>query len=313
MTGVRIAHFTDLHFSPERPTIAYRHLLSKRTIGWLSLWLGGRSRAFARTGEVVRAFVRDVQQLEPDHIVFTGDVTSMSLEAEFELARDALAPMLQDERVTGIPGNHDVYVPSALRGGVYERFFGAWTRTDLRPADFGDSVRESHPFPLVRLVGDDTALVCLRDVRPTWLLDSSGRVPALQLAALEHVLKLPCVRDRVKILALHYALRLPDGRPDRYLHRLRNAREVERIARERGVSLVIHGHVHHRYVHRPTPARPFATANPGSLSLDSRERAYHVLTIRERAIDLEARRYDPQSDAFEPWPAAPGCGTIWLS
>jgi 3',5'-cyclic AMP phosphodiesterase CpdA len=251
---------------------------------------------------VARALTRDLEGLAPDHILTTGDHTGLSLPSEFEAARAALEPLFRMKNVTSIPGNHDVYVASAAREKLYERWFGEWTRTDLQVDDFPAEDRCAFPYPLVRLLGDDVALLCLRDVRPAALYDSSGRVPEKQLRVLERLLGLPEIRRRVKVLALHYGLVRADSSPDTRLHGLVNAPAVRRLASEGGVALVIHGHLHDRFVHPQGSIGPMAIANPGALA---------YATIGRERITLAARHYVEERDRFEAWPEAPGSGVIW--
>src|SRR6187455_1487828 len=105
-TGLlRIVHLSDIHvwryaFNPLR-------LFNKRAVGMVEL-LTGRARKFRldRLDEVVAR----VEGLEPDHILISGDLTTTALPEEFRAARAALAGVLLDSnRVTVIPGNHDRY------------------------------------------------------------------------------------------------------------------------------------------------------------------------------------------------------------
>lgn len=308
---LRLAHFSDIHVTESPDRIRWRDLLSKRVIGWVNLRFSGRSGALRGALQVTRALVRDLQELEPDHILTTGDHTGLSLPPEFEAAREALGPLLEMTNVTSIPGNHDVYVKSALRERLYEQWFGEWTRSDLAPEDFPAADRDAYPYPLVRLIGEELALLCLRDVRPCAFYDSSGRVPASQLRVLEHILALPRIRTRVKVLALHYGLVRADRSADARLHGLRNARDVLRIASAGGVAMVVHGHLHGRFVHRQGEAVSMAIANPGALAYAGRSMAYHVYAIERDRIEVNARRYIVDRDRFEAWPDAPGSGVVW--
>ncbi len=311
--SLRLVHFTDLHYTLPPRKIPKSKLCSKRILGYLNLTLRGRYDAFAETSKVVRAFVRDLSDgagAEADAIVFTGDVTGLSLEDEFRAAAEDLKPLLDDPRVIGIPGNHDVYVRAAARQGHFERWFGAWLKTDFAADRFPADARESYPFPLVRLLGEEAVLLCLRDVRPAALWDSSGKVDDAQLRALEHILRLDELGSRTRILALHYAPLRADGSPDRFSHRLRNADTVMKLAASHGVSLIVHGHLHDRFVHPEGGRSAVPIANPGSLSYENQDRAYHVLTVDGGRIGLQARRYDSAEDRFVDWPDAPSSGII---
>jgi len=312
--GPRIAHFTDIHVTGDASRIPWVDLLSKRLLGWINLRLLGRSALFADAEDVMRAFLEDLAAVAPDHIVCTGDLTALSLPGEFEKARRMLSPLLEDPRVIGIPGNHDVYVRSAEREKLYERAFGCWTRTDLSPGDFPEDLRHLHPYPLVRFLDPGAVLIALKDVHPNPLHDSSGRVGAEQLDLLGYLLVAPRIASRTKIIALHCGtLRAggPRGRvPDRVLHRLKDGKKLLRICEEAGVALIIHGHTHRRFVERAGPLTPVFMANPGSLTSSQHDRTYHVYAVCGGTLEIEVRRYDEARGAFAPWPDAPGAGPM---
>jgi hypothetical protein len=132
-----------------------------------------------------------------------------------------------------------------VREGRFERHFGDTMTTDLPElAVDGD-------WPLVRLLGAETAIVALASARPNpepWR--SSGRIPPRQLAATTQLLADPRLASRFVFLATHYAPRLADGRPDTRGHGLENAEDLlSAIASvERGV--LLHGHIHRCYTVR---------------------------------------------------------------
>jgi 3',5'-cyclic AMP phosphodiesterase CpdA len=258
----RLAHFTDIHLSESPWRVPWRALLSKRLVGWLNLALLGRHAHLRDGAEVTAALIRDLEALRPDHVLFTGDATALALPSEFEGARRALAPLIERGRVTGIPGNHDLYVRSVLRDGLYERLLGAWERSDW-PA----------PPPIVRLLGDEVALLVLKDARPTPLHDSTGLVGEEQLRKLAAILRDQRLSKRTRILALHYGPRRADGRPDRRLHALRDADRLLAVAAAGGVDLVVHGHLHDRFVLGRGQGTPLPIANPGSLTYSTMARA----------------------------------------
>jgi 3',5'-cyclic AMP phosphodiesterase CpdA len=297
---VRLAHFTDMHIT-ENP----------RLVGWTNLAFFGRFASHRDAPAIARALVRDLERLAPDHIVSTGDFTGLSLRSEFAAAREVLLPLLDSGRaVTVIPGNHDVYVRSAARERLYESVFGPWIRTDLAPEDLPAGTRDLYPYPLVRFLGEEAVLVCLRDVRPTLILDSSGRAGKRQLLALAALLRHPRLAGRTKVLVLHYGLRRADGTPDAWHHRLRDAEAVLALAEEAGVVLALHGHIHSRYVLPSGTASPVAMANPGSLTSSHGARAYHLITLDGGAVSIEARRYDAAAGEFVAWRDAPGTGLV---
>lgn len=305
-----IAHFTDIHFTEDPRRVSLGALLSKRFLGWANLRYRGRYSAFEQVEAVAKAFLADLELVAPDGILFTGDLTSLSLESEFEMARRTLEPLLEDPRVIGLPGNHDVYVSSAERRRLFEKSFPHWVRSDLSPADFPSAHAASYPYPLLRLIGEDVALVAVRDARASMPHDSSGRLPAHQMRALESILSSAVVQGRQVILAMHYCLLRADGSRDTYLHRLRNDEEVLALAERLGVALIVCGHVHHRGVLASGAGSPVPLANPGSLSYYKESCAYHLISVEARSIQLKARRYNKLEKRFEAWDDAPGTGLL---
>lgn len=307
---IRIAHFTDIHFTEDPSRIAWKDLFSKRFLGWVNLALFRRHDAFRDAAAIVAAFVRDLEELKPDHIVSTGDLTGLALRAEFAAARKALAPILDLERITGIPGNHDVYVRSAVREGLYESSFGQWSRTDLKLDELPEPFHASYPYPLVRFLNESAVLLCLKDVHPNALHDSSGKVGELQLELTERLLRDPRIVRRTKVLAIHCGVHRAGGGLDHRFHRLRDGGRLLSIAAAGGVSLIVHGHTHSRFVLPRRDPSGVAFANPGSLTSSHHARTYHLYKLENGAIEVEARRYDPGAQAFVAWPEAPGTGPI---
>jgi len=307
---LKIAHFTDIHVQkPE--SLAWKDLLSKRVLGWINLTVLRRRHMFSDAPEVLRALVDDLLSLRPDHIVSTGDFTALSLPAEFEVAGNILRPIVELPNSTGIPGNHDVYVSSAEKEKLYERVFAPWIRTDFSPRDFPEDLRHLHPYPLVRFLDENAVLICLRDVRPNRFHDSSGSVGTAQLRLLRFLLEDRRIAGRTKILALHVGFLRAPGRRDGRFHGLRDSRALIETAASGGVSLIVHGHTHERFVFGRGELTPVPVANPGSLASRKHHRAYHVYTVRPGGvIEVEARRLDPASGRFVPWPDAEGTGVI---
>lgn len=301
--ALTIAHFSDIHITRAPTRIRWRELLSKRVVGWANLRFFGRYGHLKSALRVTSALVEDIVALQPDHVLFTGDVSSLSLREEFEDALRVLAPLIDAMgpdagRITGIPGNHDVYTGGAAEADVFGELFGDWLRSD-----------DDAPTPILRRLGDEVALMALIDSRPTELLDSSGRVGEEQLSRLDALLDDARLQGRRRILALHYGPRRRDGSPDSNLHGLRDSHELLKLVDGR-VDLIVHGHLHDRFVLRKGDHTPVTIANPGSATHGAHDRAYHLLYVDGDGIRLAARRYDEDLGAFVQWAEAPGTGPL---
>eukprot|EP00166_Cyanidium_caldarium_P006107 ctg_808.g277 len=119
---VKILHFSDIHF--HTPSLAGRVPRLKEVLGYANLYLTKRRASF-QAPAAAGALLSLALQLQPDVLVFSGDLTSTGTRAEFELAKKHLAPLRNLPRAASdalasadasdtvplimIPGNHDRY------------------------------------------------------------------------------------------------------------------------------------------------------------------------------------------------------------
>src|SRR6266550_6543768 len=113
---IRLAHFSDVHLTSEKLGWRVRDLFGKRASGWVNVAVLGRGRRFRHANAVVEALLREFRERPLDHIVFSGDATTMAFESEMSEAAhrlgagdDTLPPCI------AVPGNHDLYTFGALR------------------------------------------------------------------------------------------------------------------------------------------------------------------------------------------------------
>ena len=100
-----LAHLSDPHLP--MPQAGALELLGKRITGYFNWW---RHRVHVHSPEALAGVVADIKAQKPDHIALTGDLVNISLPAEFRRAADWLAAFDGPDRISVIPGNHDVYV-----------------------------------------------------------------------------------------------------------------------------------------------------------------------------------------------------------
>ena len=98
-----LAHLSDPHLP--MPTARAVELLNKRATGYVNWW---RNRVHLHVPEALARVVADIKAAKPDHIALTGDLVNVALPEEFRRAADWLAAFDQPDRITVIPGNHDV-------------------------------------------------------------------------------------------------------------------------------------------------------------------------------------------------------------
>ena len=262
---MRILHFSDYHIEGSLERVPLRELCSKKLIGLANLELLRRRRfvGVERKLEELHAFAT---RSGVDLAICTGDHTALGTEDELARARRAMNPFeaLPLGLVT-MPGNHDLYLPGAVRDRRFERHFA-----DLLGGGIA-SFRTDELYPWVRFFGDHLAVVIVNSARPNpqpWR--SSGRIPDAQIAGLRRVFGDPDVRARFVLVATHYAPRLANGRPDTHRHGLVNGDAFLAACRDVASGAVIHGHVHHCF-HVEAPEAGLSLFGAGSATEKNHE------------------------------------------
>lgn len=231
---MRLAHLSDIHILDLQGLRPW-HLGPKRASGALNLLLN-RSKSHAR--EPVEAALRQIDALEVDHVVVTGDLSNLALDSEFAAARGMLAELGDGRHLSVIPGNHDTYTAGSVRAQRFERVFEPWMRSDL-------DLDGQTPYPFVKFLSD-VALIGLCTGFPTAPLFATGEVGAAQLGRLEALLEHPRVRASFVVVAFHHHV-LPPPRVKRrseWMRRLRDAELLLDVLKRGQVGLGIHGHTH---------------------------------------------------------------------
>ncbi|KFE65295.1 metallophosphoesterase family protein [Hyalangium minutum] len=269
---MRFVHCSDVHITADYFAQSFFKLGWRRWVALAELTIGGRARAYRKAPETLAAIAREAQGHQADHFILSGDLTAYALPSEFERARAALGPLVEDRsRCTIIPGNHDVYTPGSHRKGRFERYFGHLLESDL------PEHRREGAFPFVRLVGEEAAVVGLLSARvPPVPGVSSGLIGPTQLEGLEAIVKDPRLAHRAVLVVVHHAPLTHHGRPDSWLHGLRDADALCQLLPGPRYA-VLHGHVHHRYHHVATADRPHIFG-AGSSTLAGRE-GYWVIEV----------------------------------
>jgi 3',5'-cyclic AMP phosphodiesterase CpdA len=185
---------------------------------------------------VLDRIVADLAAQAPDHIAVTGDLTNIGLPQEHINALAWLKGLGSPERVSVIPGNHDIY--SRLGGDPGAHRWAAYMASDARGALHAD---HGETFPFVRLLGP-VAIIGVNSAVPTPPLVAVGRVGPAQVARLATILeRLGHARVFRLILIHHPPL---TGQARRYRD-LADADAVQAVVARHGAELIIHGHNHH--------------------------------------------------------------------
>src|SRR5580704_8988100 len=103
--ATRIAHLSDVHMLDARPSRAR----SGHSMGHRFLSFGRPLDAVGRRRKLAHA-LSAARRVGADHVVVSGDLTEIGAPGEFECLAEALHESgIAPERITLVPGNHDLY------------------------------------------------------------------------------------------------------------------------------------------------------------------------------------------------------------
>jgi 3',5'-cyclic AMP phosphodiesterase CpdA len=246
------------------------------------------------------------------------DVTSNADERDFLAVRKLLLELdlLNAERTSVIPGNHDIFGGPQLADDVLG-FPERCRRTDYadqlqRFAEFfpecleGVTTIDGSQFPYAKMVGS-TCLIGINSIAEHSFLQnpvgSNGRLSAEDEAHLRALLGLPAVqRARHRVAMLHHHLfptrdaqRLQDlthslGLMQMLEHgtlKLRGKRRVMNVLKSGETDLILHGHVHFSAQYE-RDGIPCINSAGAIMPINPEVMEYHVVTLDEE-ISAEKR------------------------
>ena len=205
------------------------------------------------------ALVQEVNDICPDVIVVTGDVTNEGLMKEYEKCKSLLTKF-NTKRIITISGNHDYRNTGYL---LFKKFF---------------------PFQTINELDDNVVLVTLGTARPD---RNEGEVGYRQNLWLERTMKK--YHDRVKILAMHHHLiAIPDTGSDQLT--VIDAGDVLRTILDTGVNLVLCGHKHRPWIWN---FGNLMVVNAGTATSERVrglfENTYNIITIYNKTVKVDLK------------------------
>ena len=296
----RLAHLSDIHLGP-LPEVAYRDLVSKRITGYIN-WR--RNRSAALDDGVIDAIVADMKAHGPDHVAVTGDLMNLALDGEIELARLWLETLGAPQHVSVVPGNHDAYVAGALAKAC--RAWGAFMT-----GDGADGPARPGGFPYLRVRGP-AALIGVSSARATAPFMASGFFGQGQARRLSRLLDETREQGLFRVVMIHH----PPVRGAAAAHkRLIGIGRFQKVMRDHGAELVLHGHTHLPTTYRidgrdgPVPVVGVAAAGqapqgskpPGQYNLftiDGRPGSWRVDLARRGISDIDRQVHDIAAESL---------------
>ncbi len=285
----RLAHVTDPHFrSFEGARLG--DFLGKRAVGALNVVVNRRRK---HKMELLEALGEDVRREAPDHLALTGDLSNVSLDAEW---REALRWLEATGRAPGattvIPGNHDAYVAEVVASRSFERLFAPFQMSDL-PGTTAPA------YPFVQLRGP-LALVALNSCVATGDLGAWGELGVAQLDEAAALLAAPALRGKTRVVLLHHPPVKLKGGEDR---NLKDREAFAAMMARAGADLILHGHDHRdETAALPGPggaAIPVIGAGSASYAGSPDKRArYNIYEFDAGTITLVTRAHQEEADTF---------------
>ena len=209
--------------------------------------------------EVFETLVKEVNELNPDVIVITGDLTNEGLMKEYEECKSLLTKF-NAKKIISISGNHDYRNTGYL---LFKKFF---------------------PFQTVNELDDDVVLVTVGTARPD---RNEGEVGYRQNLWLERTMKK--YKDKVKIVAMHHHLiPIPDTGSDQLT--VVDAGDVLRTVLDTQVDVVLCGHKHRPWAWN---FGKLTVVNAGAATSERVrglfENTYNILTISNKKIQVDLK------------------------
>jgi len=209
--------------------------------------------------KVFETIVKEVNELNPDVIVITGDLTNEGLMKEYEKCKSLLT-QFNTKKIISISGNHDYRNTGYL---LFKKFF---------------------PFQTVNELDDDIVLVTVGTARPD---RNNGEVGYRQNLWLERTMKK--YKDKIKIVAMHHHLiPIPDTGSDQLT--VVDAGDVLRTVLDTQVDVVLCGHKHRPWAWN---FGKLTVVNAGTATSERLrglfENTYNILTISNKKIQVDLK------------------------
>lgn len=212
----KIAHMSDIHVwcdPPQEATIMPTWSDFKRLSGYLNLKMTRGPNAFSAT-----IWQHSLQECQKNcqHLIISGDVTNISMQHEFKMARQIvndyfLKPIIAAnnsssinvwEHLTVVPGNHDAYCPDA----VTNDYFGAQFGDTHTYAATHKIEKHDDRFPSIKLVPNSSVMIIsVNTAIPTAMFVAGGIIDRKQMdKAVKLVEQVPNNDQYYKIVVIHH-------------------------------------------------------------------------------------------------------------
>ena len=225
-----IIHFGDIHcWQLNMPLNDLFY--PKRYLGTANLWLNRRKKFPPILGRTV---LQEIEKQDADLLVFSGDLTTQSLPAEFATAAELFKPLRKKwgSRFILIPGNHDRYTPKSVKKQLFEKHFPYGQLNSQRL--------------LVREIDDQSVAIGFDASRP-FKIRSNGLMDDELTTALRDELSRQQTAEKRVVLVGHFPASYPSHVPAKWDHELIDRHKLQALIDEFNPLCYLHGHKHERW------------------------------------------------------------------
>jgi 3',5'-cyclic AMP phosphodiesterase CpdA len=223
----RIAHLSDVHMLDARPSRAR----SGYSMGHRFLSLGRPLDAVERHKKLTRA-LSAAQRVGADHVVISGDLTEIGSPGEFECLGETLHDSgIAPQRITLVPGNHDLYTSA-----------DAWTRALEGPLAAFRATSAGEPGRIIECAGVRFMPLDVARFQP--LTRSAGWIDDGALDAVHRRAADPGLADRPLLVVQHHPPFVRATQAWQWVDGLIGAARLMSILEAFRHLFVLHGHLH---------------------------------------------------------------------
>ncbi len=269
--GLRIAWLSDLHVEQDKDQQPYQlsQGFIKQTVHGLMHYRGTPITAHFQA-QNLSTILRRVEEINPDHILVSGDVTNYALKTQFEAVRERFLEVQGAIRTrqgrelkqggldpvlwTILPGNHDVTDEEAMSDANVRCNLGMLEKS-LKTWDANVPLDEA--FPIHKQIVKNGSLLGLHLIgldstrkEPVWVVgfNALGRIDRDQFGRLDTMLQSRGDHEMWLVVLHHHPIVVPDLLPklqDEFLSlNDSDGKALIRRCIQNGVSAILHGHFH---------------------------------------------------------------------
>jgi len=235
---------------------------------------------------IVDGLIKIINEIAPNLVVLSGDLTQRARSAQFVEARAFLDKLPQPQIV--VPGNHDIPMHNVfMRFATPLEKYKKYITDDLQPF-YAD---------------EEIAVVGINTARSLTVKD--GRINEMQIAGIRNKMcSLP--DDIVKIIVSHHPFDLPEGFDDREI--VGRAKLAMKTLAECGADVFLAGHLHvshigntaHRYKISGHSALVIQAGTATSTRGRGEANSFNVIRIEKPRLLVERFEWQTEQTQFAP-------------